>query len=896
MRSYLLALLLSAAVMLPAVCSCAIAENTSPASAEAAPDPAEEVGQPGAGEADAAPPAEVAEPPEAGPAEEDAPDAPPAEPDPAEKAAAKRAEGIAEAMSGDFDQAVEALGEAIALLPEDAVAGAALELLNDYQAKLVRGEAERAQEYADTVTRVRRSMMVQSALGELADDETNQKLRETVDDLFDRYEAMPLAQQLEDASVEWAEITRTELLSASQGALAAAARLSELTASLDSRYGQAFGEVSAELARQLGAYRDEWQAADLSSLRAVASTARKLEGMEGELALAMTDVATMVTDESWRVALVQGALAKKLASPNDNITEQDWYIQLIGDSEARGLEFIKQAEWENALIIYGGLESIDKNNAEYKAMANRVGKHVRMLRYYGRADEEALPDSPPLWEGMVEGIDVDMVRTIISRVDSFYVVAIDYRKLIDEALTSIRVLAETPQAADSFASLADEALRGDFLEAINNTAEHFASKDGPLDYLDLLLALNRVLDASERTVKIPSGVLAMEFADGLLGGLDAFSSAIWPSHVEQFRKLTKGHFTGVGIQVAKEPGEPLRVMAPMAGTPAFRAGIKMGDLIVAVDGAETRTMTIDAVIDRIIGKKGTTVVLRIERKGVAKPFDVPIVRDKINILTIKGWRINAKGEWDFLIDADSKIGYIRVARFTEQTSGDLDKALKQLVQQDAESIILDFRLNPGGLLRQATRMANEFVPGGQIVMTQGRQVRRSRVNADWTGDFLRGDLIVLVDEYTASASEIVAGALADMDRAIVIGQRSFGKGSVQQVLNVSPPPNQALLKLTAAYYYVGPSEKLVHRKEGADEWGVSPDIEVQMTPGQMKRWLDIRQRTDLLHEVNADILEGDLAAQLDADLQLTTALTLLRLKHLTRSAEQTRTVTVPAAR
>lgn len=858
MRLCTIVLLLTVAAMLSVAGSCAVAQD-----------------------AVAAPPA-VPVDAVATPADAQAP--PQATATPAELGTAMREEGLAKAIAGDFSAAVETLNEAAELLGDDEVTNSALELLNEHQIKLGQSEAVRAQEYADDVTRVRRGMMVQAVHDQLVEDEDYKQLQQMVDDLFDEYKAMPIIDELAEAGAdETDELTAATLL-ASDAAMAIVAGLVETSGAMDSEYGREFVEVSREFTRQFEAYRKQWVESDLSSLPAIASAAHDLRELEGKLAMAASDVKVMVADSPWQRALGQATMAKQLASETDDITAQPWYIELIAENEARGLELIEQANWEDALVVYAGLEEIDKDNAEYRRMVKLVAKHVRVLRYYGKAEDDAGELNDPLWEEIAKGIDVEMVRTIISQVDSVYVMSVDYHKLVDAALTSIRVLAETPQAADSFETLADDELREEFLAALDKTSEHFTSKDGALDYLDLLLAMNYVLDASERTVNIPSGVLAMEFGDGMLGALDRFSSAIWPNEVEQFRKQTKGHFTGVGIQVGKEPGEPLRVITPIAGTPAFRAGIKMGDFIVAVDGVNTRDMAMSAVIDRIVGKKGTTVVLRIERKGVAKPFDVPVKRDKINILSVKGWRMEQDGQWDYLLDADNNIGYIRITRFTEQTARDLDRALKKLNSQGVESIILDFRLNPGGLLHQATQMANEFVPSGQIVMTQGRQVLRSRKKADWRGDFIEGDLVVLVDEYTASASEIVAGALEDLDRAIVIGQRSFGKGSVQQVLTVSPPPHQALLKLTAAYYYVGPSEKLVHRKDGATQWGVEPDIEVRMTPGQMRHWLDIRQRTDLIHDINADTLDRDLAEQLDADIQLTTALTVLRLKRLADSA------------
>ncbi len=179
-------------------------------------------------------------------------------------------------------------------------------------------------------------------------------------------------------------------------------------------------------------------------------------------------------------------------------------------------------------------------------------------------------------------------------------------------------------------------------------------------------------------------------------------------------------------------------------------------------------------------------------------------------------------------------------------------------------------------------MANEFLDTGRIVYTRGRQVPRTEIKADKKGAYLQGDLVVLVDKKSASAAEILSGALKDWRRGVIVGQRSYGKGSVQNVIPVRR--DEAYLKLTTAYYYL-PSGRLLHRQNSAKDWGVNPDVDVYITPRQMRRWLRIRRKTDLLQDFEPDLLKADLSQQYDADFQLNTAVLLLELMRLKRQAE-----------
>jgi len=808
------------------------------------------------------------------------------------------ADAIAEACAGHFDQAHKKLSSAAQAAPDEAQIDQALSLMDDYLKLRAAAEAQRGREYAEAVERVKRGMMVQAAVASGAKDELLEKLREKTSRLTELLVEVAGVETLRSATGPEARVLQTNSLEALRKARKVVGELQELLKEHPDEYTKVFGDVNDALAGRLTAFIRAWQEADLGTEAAIHSAAETLRDPQFLLAQALADVGVMVSQKPWRYALVQASLAKRLAADSDRIAEQDWFIQLKKDIETLGGELMAKAQWSDALVAWSSLEAQEEDHEHYKHMAKIATKHVRVVGLYGDSDgagdetaedktdddaatKPAAADKPDrFWQRMTTGIDAEMVRQMVSQVDRYYVTAVDYRKLIDEALTSIKVLAETPQVADSFEGLRDEDKRKAFCELLDKASAHFKQKTEPLDHLELLLALNNVLDASERTVRIPTGVLAMEFANGFLQGLDTFSNAVWPHDVPQFEKMTRGRFTGVGIQVEKDPGEPLRVVTPMAGTPAFRAGIKMGDLIVAVEGKATKDLPIEAVIEMIMGEEGAKVVLRIQRKGVVKPFDVTIVRAQINIRTVKGWRLLPSGDWDYLLDRDAKIGYVRLTRFTKQTGRDLSKALKAIRASGVESLVLDLRLNPGGLLGAAKQVTNEFVRDGAIVRTRGRQVVQPPHKGDWRGRFLRGDMVVLVDEYSASASEIVAGALQDMARATVVGRRTYGKGSVQQVLPVSRKPTEAFLKLTSAYFYVGPSEKLLHRTNAAEEWGVQPDIDVRTTPRQMKAWLDIRRHTDLIQEVDPQELAQDLQRQLKADLQLNAALLLLRLKQV----------------
>jgi len=804
---------------------------------------------------------------------------------------ALRNRGIDEALSGNFARGLVHLREASRAAPGDRIAADAVSLLERYMTASGEARQERQAEYRHAVRRVHESFVAQRHV-EAADEKTMKKLREAVKAVTAAYTDSGTADELEEfGDGKKVDELKDQSAKALGKAIDAAAQLAKLIGKEDSEYHRQFRSAVEKAKAMLEKQRKAWQAVSSSDRKARRAAARELKSIEYDQTDLLADLETMAHEKPWRLGLARAYLAARLAEDRDKLAKEKWFVDLLADAEARGKKFVGEAmagqtkRWYDAMSVYSALKELLPDSEQYAKTEKTVQRHVRVLGLYGgeaATTTKSANNTPPRWEEMVANVDVDMVEKVIGQLDLNYVSSIDYRKVTRGGLMSIKVLAETPQAANSFDGLKDDTKRKAFLDAIDRQLREIDRRDRVM-HLDLILALNSVLSVSERTVNIPVKVLAVEFADGFLDELDRFSSMIWPSDVSDFQKQTMGHFYGVGIQITKEPAEPLKVVTPLVGTPAFHAGIKSGDLIIKVDGAATETMEIDQLVKRIMGDKGTQVLLTVKRGGRTK--DYKITRDRIEIRTVKGWQRKAtSGDWEHLLDGQGDIGYIRVTQFTGRTSEHLAKALRRMGDNGSRSVILDLRFNPGGLLRSAAMVANEFIKKGRIVSTRGRRTRPAELNANPAGRYLEGDLVVLINQYSASAAEIVSGALKDWRRAKIVGQRTYGKGSVQNVIPIRS--HNAFLKLTTAYYYL-PMGRLLHKKNGAKEWGVEPDVEVLITPRQTRRWLDIRRKTDIVTDADSDELRLGLAEQYKADIQLNTAvlmLKLMKLRHRSTSA------------
>ena len=311
--------------------------------------------------------------------------------------------------------------------------------------------------------------------------------------------------------------------------------------------------------------------------------------------------------------------------------------------------------------------------------------------------------------------------------------------------------------------------------------------------------------------------------NGLLQSLDPYSSYMSPEIFQEMQTETSGEFGGLGIEVSMEAGV-VKVITPIDDTPASKAGIKAGDYIVKIDNVQVQGKSLSEAVDLMRGLVGTDIELTIRRRGVKKALNLKVTREIIEVQSVKS---------DLL---ENNIGYIRLTSFNDNSSDQIKKQIKKLKKnENLKAFILDLRNNPGGLLSQAIKIADFFLQNGEIVSTKSRRKSENRKWFARKGDITEGKpLVVLINYGSASASEIVAGALKDHKRAIVLGENSYGKGSVQSII---PLKNKGAIRLTVSKYYL-PSGKSI------SEVGVRPDIEVN------EEGDDFRIKTDTDNQLN----------------------------------------------
>ena len=366
--------------------------------------------------------------------------------------------------------------------------------------------------------------------------------------------------------------------------------------------------------------------------------------------------------------------------------------------------------------------------------------------------------------------------------------------------------------------------------------------------------------------------------NGMLTSLDPHSSYLPPKDYDEMQVETRGEFGGLGIEVTQEDGF-VKVVSPIDDTPAYRAGLEAGDFITHIDGDSVLGLTLNDAVDLMRGEVGEEIVLTIFREGTDEPFDVTIVRDIIKLTAVK-------------VRTEGRAIVVRITSFTEKTYANLVEGMAEEIEANGgvdniDGFVLDLRNNPGGLLSQAISVSDAFLDAGEIVSTRGRnEIDSDRFNAQ-EGDLAEGKpIVILINGGSASASEIVAGALQDHRRAIVIGTKSFGKGSVQTIM---PIAGDGAMRLTTARYYT-PSGRSIQAL------GITPDILVEQRPrveedeGEGNQNRRGRSEADLRGSLNNDSLtdeeielleaeraeQEEIAARRDEDFQLSYGLDILR--------------------
>jgi len=561
------------------------------------------------------------------------------------------------------------------------------------------------------------------------------------------------------------------------------------------------------------------------------------------------------------------------------------------------------------------MDLLTENSGHYRPDVKRIGQRQEMLRLYVpermwelRNQRKLAEDGKPLppynafgdnWTVKLESIDRALVERAIAY-SARHVEKTPTNSMLVGALEAVRTMATTQDLRLAFPGLNDDAKRDGFVAGLEKQIATISQSERQFDAVQVESLINAVAALNQATVGIPETALLHEFGNGAMSKLDDFSEVIWPDEVRRFNKNTQGRFVGVGIQIEYDELQNIRVISPLEGTPAQRAGVHPGDIISKVDGRNIFGLTLDQAVDVITGPENTKVTLTIERKKDApegenaakESIDFSLKRSVIRVPSVKGWRrTDAKEDaWDWFIDPDSRIGYLRLAQFSETTDAELGRAAREMQKDGIKGLILDLRFNPGGLLDQAVRVSQRFlnVESDFIVMTQDAsgRMRDPEFTDPRRATFAGVPLVVLVNEGSASASEIVSGAIATYARqgkadAIVLGERSYGKGSVQNVWPVRPD-GSAIMKLTTAYYML-PDRSIIHRRPGAEKWGVEPDMRVEMLPKQTSEAILKRRDADVLPlDENGLRVGGTPAPNPDElittglDLQLETALLLLR--------------------
>ncbi len=348
-----------------------------------------------------------------------------------------------------------------------------------------------------------------------------------------------------------------------------------------------------------------------------------------------------------------------------------------------------------------------------------------------------------------------------------------------------------------------------------------AAPETPTDMYEQYRTFSRIVATVDANYvdKVDREKLFYGAYEGMLQTLDPYSMFLPPQEKEDLEIETKGEFGGLGIEITADKNGVLTVITPIEDTPAFKAGILAGDRIVRIEGKTTKGLSLQDAIKKLRGKKGTSVTVTVYHES-GKLEDITVVRDIIKLESVKD---------PHFVDDKYKIAYLRLTQFQENSAASLDATVKKLQADGMKALVLDVRFNPGGLLKSATEIADRFLEGGVIVSTRGRASGEQVVKATKEGTYPNFPVAVLVSGRSASAAEILAGAIQDHKRGLIVGTRTFGKASVQSLIKLED--GKSALRLTTAHYYT-PSGRLIHHNPNNPDqktWGIEPDIEVKTT-------------------------------------------------------------------
>lgn len=412
-----------------------------------------------------------------------------------------------------------------------------------------------------------------------------------------------------------------------------------------------------------------------------------------------------------------------------------------------------------------------------------------------------------------------------------------------------------PETQRRAMNLTRAVLTGTLAVAVVGTTLALGTRQDDYRFFDPLIDVKAMIDRYYVN-EVDDAELQQAAIDGMLGVLgDPYTVYVPPVEQRDFDKSLMGQYVGIGAEVNK-PGENLVIVSPMDGSPAWKAGIMAGDEITAIDGESTAEMTADDCVDLLMGTPGTPVTVTVDRGG--ETLEITIVRNRIQVQAVKGVHREAGdgGAWRFLIDPVDNIAYIRLTQFTPGCAAEVARAIQTAEQEaggELGGLVLDLRWNPGGLLDEAIRIADLFLDEGTIVSTRGRAYPEQKAEAREAGTLSNFPMAVLINGSSASASEVLSGALVENGRAVTVGERSFGKGSVQSVKSLSG--GAGVVKMTEQAYYL-PSGRNIHRLDDSASWGVDPTAGffVPMTNDEVVESWRVRREQEILRGPN---LEAD---------------------------------------
>jgi len=628
----------------------------------------------------------------------------------------------------------------------------------------------------------------------------------------------------------------------------------------------------------LDEYRDEWKSIDSNELDDITKT------------LSLINTAINLADENQKQELFNRPFVKKI----------------ILESKNKAAEFEKKGQWLDAYIhCYSWLKSIFSGNEEYEEHAQVLEEKAQIVA--------SLQDSPcESRKERYSKIKPTMFLRAVDALNFHYVDLIDYQEMAEAGVERCIMLAKVMKSLKEDAEKNEnsavpknetdeeeeikeiqvqvsqlpfwDAALSKLLEEINNSAGF--SKDNFVD------VFNKVLDKNDQTVELSSPLVIHHFAEAAFSVLDPYTVMVWPKQVKDFEKTMTNEFSGIGIEITKEKGL-LTVSSLLPDTPAYVSGLDAGDIILEVDGAPTKDMSLICAVQRITGPEDTEVVLTVRSPGLEKEKQIPIMRKKITVPAIRGWKRSPEGRWIYMLDRQNRLAYIRITSFSAKTSSDLEQVLEELEGEGMNGLVLDLRFNSGGLLDSAVDIVDKFVEEGVIVKTQPRFVpsysmaHKKNTHPDYP-------LVVLINQFSASASEIVSGALQDekYNRAVIVGERSLGKGSVQ---GITPyPGGGAQLKYTMAYYHLPSGQKVKSKNEmkeqNSSDWGITPDVEVELRYDELSEMREFQRENDVLVKADHDngtqpLSKHSLQETLDSDPQLAIGLLVLKTKVIQKNEQ-----------